>query len=254
MLLDRIRAAKIAEVRSIPDYDPSLYKTSVLSLYSALRRRSGEKLHIIAECKRASPSGGQLRQYYDVAEIARTYADLGASAVSVLTDREFFHGDPSHLLLARPAGLPVIRKDFIISPAQIFEARALGADAVLLIVRMLEDSQLRDFMSTASSLLMECLVEVHNEEEMRRALAAGANIIGINHRDLDTLQMDLSLSSKLAPIIRSMNPHAVIVAESGVENIQGRLQMDRFADAVLIGSAFMKSDDIPAKWKELFGH
>lgn len=249
-LLDRIVRAKRAE---IPEIKLSgHYPGKPASLYQALRRPSGQKVRVIAECKKASPSMGLMRENYDPAEIARTYANLGASAISVLTDRNFFQGQIDHIALARAAGIPILRKDFIISREQIFEAREKGADAILLIVRLLSDDQILSFLELASSLGMDSLLEVHNREEAIRASESGGQIIGINHRDLDTLVMNMNLTPQIAPLLREKNPDAVIVAESGVESREGRSLVDAYVDAVLIGTAFMKSLDIPSTWKELF--
>ena len=194
-----------------------------------------------------------MRPDYDPGALAGQYARLGAAAISVLTDREFFQGAPEHLPLAKQSGLPVLRKDFIISPKQILEAHHLGADAVLLIVRLLTDEELREYLALAGSLQMDALVEIHNMEELERAMAVEARIIGINHRNLDTLEMDLSLTEQLAPRIRKTLPDSVIIAESGVESRSGRARVDDYVDAILIGTALVQSADIERTWQELFG-
>lgn len=222
------------------------------SFLQAVRRPPGSPLRVIAECKKASPSRGLIRPDYDPLSIAKEYAACGASALSVLTDRLYFQGDISHVPLAAKSGLPILRKDFIISPLQIQEAARYGASAVLLIVRLLSDSQLAELLSFASGLGLDVLVETHNPPEIDRALQAGAKIIGINHRDLDTLEMDLSLTERYAPAIRNSHPHVVLVAESGVESPEGRRRVEPHVDAVLIGHAFMESTDIAATWKRLF--
>jgi len=251
-LLDRIVQTKKKEVQSLQDPAPA-EGGEPLSFIGAIRRSADEKLKIIAECKRASPSEGLLKETYDPLAIALQYRELGASAISVLTDREFFQGDLNDLVRARGCMLPVLRKDFIISPKQIFEAKGVGASAILLIVRILDNFQLRDFLAIARSLAMDALVEIHNENEMERALNANASIIGVNHRDLDTLKMDLSLTSRLVPEIKRALPDTVIVAESGVESRDGLRAVEEYADAVLIGSALLKSNDLPATWHSIFG-
>ncbi len=249
-LLGRIVQRKLAEIPGIRDLDPA--GPPVHSLQEKIRRHPGMPVRVIAECKKASPSSGLLRSDYHPAVIASEYAALGASAISVLTDREFFQGDLGHLELARTCGLPILRKDFIISPQQIFESRRAGADAFLLIVRLLDLPRLTDFLEIGRSLGMDALVETHNEREVEIALQAGADIIGINHRDLDTLVMDLSLTERLAPQIRRSHPKTVIVAESGVESHEGRSRVDPHADAVLIGTALMKAASVKEVWTKIF--
>jgi len=218
----------------------------------AIKRAAGSPIRVIAECKKASPSKGLLRARYEPASLAREYRNAGASALSVLTDREFFQGCLEDLMAVIPVGLPVLRKDFVIDERQIFQARAAGADAVLLIVRILTPGQLKDFYGIITGLGMDALVEVHDQREMEAALGIGADIIGINHRNLDTLEMDLSLTATLAPLARAARPELVIVAESGVEDRSGIAAVDAHVDAVLIGTAFMQAKSIPAVWQELF--
>ncbi|MDH5655037.1 MAG: indole-3-glycerol phosphate synthase TrpC [Spirochaetia bacterium] len=251
-LLEKIVETKKREVEAIPELELVHDSSPGSKFKNALKRSGQDPVKIIAECKKASPSMGLLKADYEPEFIAKEYARLGASAVSVLTDRDYFQGDLSHLPAAKNSGIPVLRKDFIISPSQIFESKSAGADAILLIVRILDDFQLRDFLEIARSVNMDILVEIHNEAEMERALKADADIIGINHRDLDTLQMNLALTEKLAPIIRREKKDSVIVAESGVESREGRIRVDAFADAILIGSALMKSENIETAWKKIF--
>ena len=251
-LLARIVARKVEEVESLPERGGESFPGRPFRFREALERNPGAPLRIIAECKKASPSRGLLRPDYDPGQLAETYARLGAGALSVLTDRDFFQGDPSHIPAALKSGLPVLRKDFIISEKQIFEARRLGAHAILLIVRILTDRQLRELQRYAAELGLDILVETHNEEEIHRALEADSRIIGINHRDLDTLTMDLSLTERMAPLIRSAGPDRLIVAESGIESREGLKRIDAVADAALIGSVFMGSSDLEATWKDLF--
>lgn len=254
-LLERIVKAKEREVAAITG-DPLNGRTllEVPSFYKALKRPLGQPIRVIAECKKASPSRGLLRADYDPGRIAAEYARLGASAISVLTDRDFFQGDLSHIKEAAGCGLPIIRKDFIISELQIAEARVAGASAVLLIVRILSPVRLKALLDYAYSIGLDVLTEIHNEDEARLALEAGARIIGINHRDLDTLEMDLSLSGRIAPLIRGENSDIIIVAESGVESASGRKMMEPIADAILIGSALMESDDRASRWKDIFSN
>lgn len=251
-LLDRIVAQKKREIEGIGSIDPSGFPPFRSSFHTSLKRAAGDPVRVIAECKKASPSKGLLRADYDPRAIASTYAHLGASAVSVLTDREFFQGDLSHLPMALECGLPVIRKDFIISEKQILEARAAGAHAILLIVRILSFEELKYLQDFAWNLGLDVLVETHDREEIGTALEARSNIIGINHRNLDTLVMDLSLTEQMAPLIRKESPEAVIIAESGVENREGRKRVDPHVDGILIGSALMESSDPAATWKAIF--
>lgn len=250
-LLERIVAVKRREVARIPAFDFQKLEAPP-SFPDALRRKPGEPLRVIAECKKASPSKGLLCENYQPDRIAIEYARLGAGAVSVLTDREFFQGAPEHLTLAAAAGLPLLRKDFIISEKQIYEACALGASAVLLIVRLLSAAELASYITLARDLQMEVLVEIHDERELETALQSGAGIIGINHRDLDTLVIDLELTPRLAPRIRRERPQVIIIAESGVESREGRLAVDDYVDAVLIGTALVGSADREATWREIF--
>lgn len=220
------------------------------SFRAALRR--GGVVQVIAEIKRRSPSAGPIRPGADPAAIARAYAAGGAAALSVLTDPVFFDGAPEALRRARAAtSLPVLRKDFLLSPAQVYEARAWGADAVLLIARILTDPQLRTLSAVAADLGMDVLVEVHDEVELDRALAAGATLVGINHRDLDRFVTDLDVSARLAPRVP---PEVVLVAESG---LQSRADVEamgqRGVDAVLIGEGLMRQPDVEAAVRALLG-
>ena len=174
-----------------------------------------DRVNVIAECKRRSPSRGVLVRRYDPAAIARQYEDGGAAAVSVLTEPTFFDGAPEHLQTVRSAvGLPVLRKDFIVERYQVVEARAWGADAVLLIVAVLDDASLAGLLQAAAEMGLAVLVEVHDEEELRRALGAGAACIGVNNRNLRTLDVDLGACDTLASL---MPGTTIAVAESGLK-------------------------------------
>ncbi len=205
---------------------------------------------LIAEVKRASPSRGMLRADLDPARLATLYAASGASAISVLTDATFFNGSLTDLKAARASvELPVLRKDFTLDEYQIYEARAHGADAILLIVRILDDAQLRDCLTLAQSLGLGALVEVHDEAELDRALAADALIIGINNRNLADFTVSLETTERLAPRIP---PAKIVVAESGLST---RTDVERVAragvSAVLVGEALVRSGDVAAKVQEL---
>ncbi len=211
---------------------------------------SGDGLSIIAEIKRRSPSKGTLRANLDVADTAAAYARAGAAAVSVLTDQTFFGGALDDLTSARSnASVPILRKDFIIDPYSIHESRFFGADAVLLIVRVLGAARLAELISLAAELDLDALVEVHTPDETRTALDAGAAIIGINNRNLDTFDVDRQTALDLRPLIP---PDRVTVAESGMRT---RADVMRMADAgfhaVLIGESLMTADDPEQKLREL---
>jgi indole-3-glycerol phosphate synthase len=210
----------------------------------------GEGLSVIAEIKRASPLKGALNLDLDAAPLARAYAEGGATAISVLTEPERFKGSIEDMQAAKGAGLPVLRKDFILEPFQVLESRASGADAVLLIVRALGDD-LAALTSSCSALGMDALVEVHDENELERALEAGATQIGVNHRDLATFEVDPDRTRKLAPLV----PDGVtLVALSGVSRREEMVELsDAGADAVLVGETLVTAADPVAKLRELLG-
>src|SRR4030042_4840966 len=184
-----------------------------LSLKAALDKTKGRA--IIAEVKRASPSKGELAMGWDPVELAKVYQANGAAAISVLTERAFFKGDPDFIRRMRPEiSIPILRKDFILEPIQVYETAALGADALLLLVRLLDLGQLQALLLLTRSLRMEALVEVHTREEMQTALAAGAKLIGINHRDLQTFELDMERALELAPLAP---PEVTLVAASGLK-------------------------------------
>ena len=212
----------------------------------------GPALKLIAEIKQASPSKGLLRTAFDPSDLARTYHEEGAAAISVLTEERFFKGSLGDLEgVRRAVPRPVLRKDFVIDEYQVYEARAFGADAVLLIAAILDDVRLKAFQELSADLGMDSLVEVHDERETERALAGGALLIGINNRDLTTFKTDLETTFRLCLEIPD---DRIVVSESG---IAGRNDIHRLEeagmDAVLIGETFMKAPDIRAKIRELFG-
>ena len=197
---------------------------------------------VIAEHKRRSPSKGAIREDLAPADVARGYEAAGAAAISVLTDEPFFGGRLEHLQEARAAcGLPVLRKDFVIDPWQVWEARAAGADAVLLIVAALDDTALRALLGTASAAGMDALVEAHDRAELDRALAAGARVVGVNNRDLRTLAVSLETSLALA---RAIPDDVVAVAESGIRTgADVRRLREAGFDAFLVGEHLMSAPD-----------
>jgi len=209
-------------------------------------------LSLIAEFKRRSPSAGEIAATARVAEQVGAYERGGAAALSVLTDERHFGGSLEDLRAARAAcGLPIVRKDFIVDPYQLYEAAVNGADAVLLIVRALEDDELRSLCSEARSIDLDCLVEVHDGDELERALEADAAVIGINNRDLDEGTVDLARTFELMPDVPAGK---TVVAESGISGRGELAELERVGvDAVLIGGALMEAADPEAKTRELTG-
>lgn len=216
---------------------------------AALGSRVNE-LQVIAELKQASPSRGLFREDFDLEGQARNYTVAGAAAISVLTDERFFRGQPEYLArVRRVTHLPLLRKDFIIDPYQIYEARVLGADAILLIVAALDPVELREYLDLAGRLGLAALVEVHTAPELEIALLAGARIIGINNRDLKTFGIDLQTTALLRPRIP---PGIIVVSESGIKNrADAALVAGAGVDAILVGEALMTAGDVAAKMNEL---
>lgn len=214
-------------------------------------RIQARKTAVIAEIKKASPSKGLIRADFDPALIAKQYEEAGASCLSVLTDREFFQGENEYLQQARAAcALPVIRKDFIIAPYQIAQAKAIGADCVLLIVAALQEEQLRELAAYAEQMNIDVLVEVHDEPELDVALAAGFDLIGVNNRNLHNFQTNLEVSYRLAALLPAGK---LLVTESGIHSagdVQSMLERDIFG--FLIGETFMRAANPGHKLTELF--
>ncbi len=213
----------------------------------------GENLRLIAEVKKASPSKGVIVPDFNHLGIARAYAASGVAAISVLTESRHFQGDLAFLSEINrdlgPARPPLLRKDFIFDPYQIYEARAGGADAVLLIVAVLEPQMLRDLLRLSSDLQLECLVEVHNEKELQQALHCGAQVIGINNRDLRTFSVDLNTTGRLRPLLPA---DKIVVSESGIATRADMRQLAAWkVDAALVGESLLTAPDIGAKIKEL---
>jgi indole-3-glycerol phosphate synthase len=242
-LAQRQKAVSLAELEAIVRDKPS-----PLDFAAALR---GDSLRLIAEVKRASPSRGVLRHNLEPVKLAETYARGGAAAISVLTEAHYFQGSLVDLEAIRRKlpDMPLLRKDFIFEPYMVFESRAWGADALLLILAILDDNGLKELLSLSQELGMQCLVEVHNEEELKRALATDARIIGINNRDLDTMAVDINVTRRLRPLIP---PDRLVVSESG---IKGREDIEKLRElginCVLVGEALVTAGDIAAKLKEL---
>jgi len=209
-------------------------------------------LSLIAEIKKASPSAGILRENFDLLGIAAAYKEAGVQAVSVLTEEDYFLGDVSYLNQVRAVvDVPVLRKDFILEPYQIYESRAFGADAVLLIADILTREMIIEMMQLAESLGLDCLVEVHTEKELKKVLNLKAGLIGLNNRDLHTLAVDLKTTEKLYLLIPK---DKVVVVESGIRNRQDAMFLKILGvNALLVGEAFMRSADIKAAVEEMMG-
>ncbi len=257
-ILDEIVAAKRGELadarRAAPLADLERAAAGLarpLNLSGALL---GGGVRLIAEVKKASPSRGLLSPDFDPERLAATYVANGAAAVSCLTDPRF-QGELAHLAAIKESGAsgraPVLRKDFIFDPYQVYEARAAGADGILLIVAILEPPLLQELLAAAQSLWMQCLVEVHDERELETALSAGAEIIGINNRDLHTFATDLAVTGRLAPLVPRGR---VIVSESGIFTRDDLRRLQRLrVNAALVGEALVTAPDTAAKVRELAG-
>jgi len=256
-ILDRIVADSRLELearkRSFPLVElqrVALEQSPPLDFASALR---GERVQLIAEVKKASPSKGVIRSDFNPVEIGRTYAGSGASAISVLTEPRYFQGSLNHLRDIREAlgneRLPLLRKDFIVDPYQIYESKAYGADSLLLIVAILTLDKLGTLLKLSHELSMSCLVEVHNKAELEIALKSEARIIGINNRDLNTFDVDLTTTERLRPLIPA---DRIVVSESGIKDRGDIERLGRWGvDAVLIGEALMSAPDIAGKMRKL---
>lgn len=218
-------------------------------LFSRMISQPGQ-INLIAEIKKASPSAGLIRENFDLLEIARVLVENKVAAISILTEDKYFLGAPYFIKqISDQFNIPILAKDFIIDEGQILEARFNGASAVLLIVALLADEQLKSLMEVASSMRLDCLVEVHSQEELTRALDLGAQIIGVNNRNLRTLEVDISLCEKLIPQIPR---DKIIVAESGFKTCQEIQKLRNLgAHAVLIGETLMREKNIGNKIQEL---
>lgn len=248
-LLDEIMSWKREEVAKAKRERPQATLQALAATlpppldFAAALRQPG--VCLIAEVKRASPSKGLLCHDFDPGALARTYAENGAAAISVLTDARFFQGSLEHLVQVKETlasigkPLPVLRKDFIFDPYQVWEARVAGADAILLIVAVLGDKALRSLLTLTWRLGMEALVEVHNQQELARALTAGARIIGINNRDLRTFTVDLAVTERLRPLVP---PDILVVGESGIHTPDDVARLVAVGvDAILVGEAFVRA-------------
>jgi len=254
MILEEIVAAKRQElVRSqaelpLPELEKRiLQQAPALDFGKALR---GEGVSVIAEVKKASPSKGLLCPNFDPVALAQTYAASGASAVSVLTEADYFQGSLKDLAsIKQKVQIPLLRKDFLFDVYQIYESRAFGADAVLLITAILTDKELQKFLSLSHGLGMQCLVEVHDHTELERVTQSSAKIIGINNRNLHTFAVDITTTERLISLVPR---DRIVVSESG---IRGREDVQRLrewgVDAILVGEALVTAEDVAAKLREL---
>jgi len=254
MILDDIVRDKRIDLQ-VRKQEATLADLMSLSLYREPRRGFRDALHcrsraIIAEVKKASPSKGLIRGDFDPVWIAKRYAECGAAAVSVLTEERYFQGSLAYLAAIRGVvDVPLLRKDFLFDPYQLHEARAFGADAVLLIVAMLEDAELEALSRTAAELDLAVLVEVHDGRELERAIRQGASIIGINNRDLRSFHTTLATTERLAPAAPA---GAMVVAESGIDTVDDIARMERAGvHCFLIGESLMRAEDPGAKLAEL---
>jgi len=209
-----------------------------------------QKISLIAEIKFASPSAGLIRKKVDPISIGRIYQDAGAAAISLLTDQRFFQGDLDQLpRLKKAISLPILRKDFIIDEVQVLESLFYGADAVLLIARILSQQQLAEYIALCRELGITPLIEIHSRDDLQKALACDAEIIGINNRDLDSFRVDINTTITLAPLVP---PHCVRVSESGITEEEDILALKTTGiHAVLVGSSLMRSKDLALKTKEI---
>jgi len=243
--LQRARAAvPLAELQQRP-----LFRAARRNLRVAL---AGRPRAIIAEVKRASPSRGVIRPDFDAVRIAARYAECGAAAISVLTEERYFQGHLDHLAAIRAAvDVPLLRKDFLFDAYQLYEARAFGADAVLLIVAVLTDALLQELLWLADELNLTPLVEVHDRAELDRAVRAGACLLGINNRDLQTFRTSLETTEQLLPAVPG---DAFVVAESGIETTRDLVRLERLGvSAFLIGETLMRAPDPGTKLAEFLG-
>ena len=253
-MLDKIISQKREEVEQRKKVATITYlqqliarQKPALDLAMALK---GDHIRLIAEVKQASPSRGMLSPNFNPIELARTYAEGGAAAISVLTEANYFMGSIEHLsAIKEVVGLPLLRKDFIFDFYQIYESRAYGADALLLIVAILSQEQLKELVSLSHSLGLRCLVEVHNEGEVERAVHSEAEIIGINNRDLNTLSIDINMTRRLRPLIPQ---ERIVISESGIRSKRDIEKLGKWGvDAVLVGEALVTAGDVRAKMKSL---
>jgi indole-3-glycerol phosphate synthase len=256
MILDEIIAYKKRELadtkRTVPFADVRARAADAGPARGFEKALSGEEIQLIAEVKKASPSKGVIREDFNPVEIARTYARSGASCLSVLTEKKYFQGSLSYLDEIRNAvELPLLRKDFIVDAYQIVEARAAGADAILLIAACLERRQIEDFIGIAKENGLDVLVESHTYQELDRALLAGATLVGINNRDLQRFSVSLQTTLDL---LKDIPDDRIVVSESGIKTRDDVVKLQQaHVDAILVGESLMREEDVAKKVKELLG-
>ena len=252
-ILQKIVAHKRGEVEARKAARPVVSLDAAPPVRDFAAALRGDTVRLIAEVKRASPSKGVMRADFDPVELARTYAGHGAAALSILTDEEFFHGHDEYLVAARAAvDVPVLRKEFIIDPWQIAESRALGADAILLIVAILTPEEIRDFQAGAHELGMAALVEVHTAEELETALACEARLLGINNRNLHTFETTLETTAPLAAAVCAAGGDRLLVSESGISTAADVARVAGCgASAILVGEALVREGNVAEKVREL---
>jgi indole-3-glycerol phosphate synthase len=258
-ILQKITTTKLEEVQLLKTRksleavrEDALSRVLTRDFEAALRAKVAQGLAgVIAEVKKSSPSKGVLRDPFFPSDIAQSYAEHGAACLSVLTDQVYFQGCVDYLKQARAScDLPVLRKDFLVDPYQVYESRSMGADCILLIVSCLSDSQLKEFEDIARSLDMAVLVEVHDEKEMERALALKTALIGVNNRDLKTFKVNLETTLNL----KSMVPaHKLLITESGIASVQDvKMLREQGVHAFLVGEAFMRAPEPGQALSEMF--
>ncbi len=257
MILDRIVEQKKKEVEQLRenlDFSELKSRAEAILPTRSLKKAmtNNNRPTLLAEIKKASPSKGVIKENFNLLEIAEIYTNYGVDGISVITDEKFFQGSPEYLSQVRVVtSLPLLRKDFIIDPIQVYQSKILGADAILLICAILSINQLKALKETAEYTGLECLVEVHNEQELAVALEVGADFIGINNRNLNNFLVDVNTSFNISQ--RISNPEVTLISESGINNWQTvkALHNSGFS-GMLVGEALMCSDDIGAKIREMF--
>ena len=255
-MLDKIIAQKREEVKQKKKVATMTYlqeriaqRKPALDFALALK---GDHIRLIAEVKQASPSRGMLSHNFNPIKLAQTYTAGGAAAISVLTEANYFMGSIEHLAAIKEViGLPLMRKDFIFDPYQVYESRAYGADALLLIAAILSQAQLNELLSLSHSLGLRCLVEVHNAGEVEKAILSEVEIMGINNRDLNTFVVDINTTRRLRPLVPK---EKIVVSESGIKSKRDIEKLGKWGvDAVLVGEALVTASNVMAKMKELIG-